>query len=40
MLQRVMPELMGMKSILAFNDDGFALLLREAGDGDDGERDG
>ena len=31
MLQRVMPELMGMKNVLILNDEGAPLLSREAG---------
>ena len=37
MLQRVMPELMGMKSILAFNDEGHHCYREKPGDGDEGD---
>ena len=37
MLQRVMPELMGMKNILAFNDEGRHCYRRKPGEDDEGK---
>ena len=37
MLQRVMPELMGMRSIMAFNDEAHHCYREKPGDSDEGE---
>ncbi|HDZ20153.1 hypothetical protein LCGC14_0017090 [marine sediment metagenome] len=37
MLQRVMPNLMGMKNILAFNDEGHHCYREKPGEGDEGD---
>ena len=36
MMQRVMPQLMGMKNIMALNDEGHHCYRRKPGDGDEG----
>ena len=36
MLQRVMPELMGLRNIMALNDEGHHCYRRKPGDDDEG----